>query len=59
MWGVKESILVPIYRKGDKANLVTREAYQLASYVQNFIQHPAVKCNSLYRGNCWVSSVWI
>jgi len=30
-----------------------------ANYVQNFIQHPAVKLNSIFRGNYWGSSMWI
>jgi hypothetical protein len=30
-----------------------------ANYIQNFIQHPAVKVNSIRRGNYWGSSVWI
>ena len=46
----KESIIVPIYKKGNKINCV-RGAYYFASCVQNFIQHPAVKVNSIYRGN--------
>ena len=32
---------MPIYRKGDRADLVTREAYHLANYLQTFIQQPA------------------
>jgi hypothetical protein len=30
-----------------------------ANYVQNFIQHPALKVNSIHRGNYWGSSMWI
>ena len=30
-----------------------------ANYVQNFFQHPAVKINSICRGNYWGSSMWI
>jgi len=50
-------------------NLTTRHAVvtrthssrdiSLAKYVQNFIQHPAVKINSICRGNYWGSSLWI
>ena len=35
------------------------EAYNFFNYIQNFIQHPAVQANSIYRGNYWGSSVWI
>jgi hypothetical protein len=27
-------------------------------YVQNFIQHPALKVNSICRGNYWGSKMW-
>jgi hypothetical protein len=47
----KESIVVPIYRKGDCSNI---EAYIFVSYLQNFIQHPAVNVNSICRGSDWV-----
>ena len=30
-----------------------------ANYVQNFVQHPALKVNSICRGNYWGSSMWI
>jgi hypothetical protein len=55
----KESIVVPINKKGDKQIVVIIEAYHFVNYVQNFIQHPSVKVNSIIRGNYWVSSVWI
>jgi len=29
------------------------------NYVQNFLQHPAVKIDSICRGNYWRSSMWI
>jgi len=54
----QKSITAPIY-KHDKHSVVTAEAYQFASYVQNFIQHPTVKAKSVWRGNYWGSSVWI
>jgi hypothetical protein len=30
-----------------------------ANYVQNVIQHPALKVNSIYRENFWGSTMWI
>jgi len=35
------------------------EAYYFAKYIQDFIQHPTVKVNSICRGNCWGSSMLI
>ena len=51
----KESIIVPIYKKGDKTDC--SKLITLANYVQNFIQHSAVKVNSICRRNCWGSSM--
>jgi hypothetical protein len=42
---------VPIYKKGNKTGCSNYRAYQFANYVQNFIQHPALKVNSICRGN--------
>jgi hypothetical protein len=33
--------------------------YHFVTYLLNFTLHPAVKVNSIWRGNCWGSSVWI
>jgi len=52
----KEAIIIPMYQKGDKTDCST-QAYQFCC-VQNFIQHPAVKVNSICRGNYWGSSMW-
>jgi hypothetical protein len=30
-----------------------------SNYVQNFVQHPALKVNSICGGNYWGSSMWI
>jgi len=35
------------------------DAYHSLNYLQNFIQNPAVKINSICKGNYWVSLMWI
>ena len=55
----KESIIVPIHKKGDKTDVMTIGACHFCNYVQNFVQHPALKVNSICRGNYWGSSMWI
>jgi len=59
----KESIIVPIYKKGDKtdcSNYIYIYIYfTFVNYIQNFIQHPAFRVNSICRVNYWGSSVWI
>jgi len=42
-----------------KQIVVIRGHITFANYVQNFIQHPAVKVNSICSGNYWISSAWI
>jgi len=56
---LKESIIVPSYKKDDKTDCSNHRAYIFANNVQNFIQHPAVKVNSICRGNYWGLSMWI
>jgi hypothetical protein len=51
----KESIIVPIHKKGDK----TECNNTFANYVQNFVQHPALKVNAICGGNYWGLSMWI
>jgi len=41
-----------------KQVVIIIEAYHFVNYVQNFIQHPAVKVNSICRENYW-GSEWI
>ena len=55
----KESILVPIHKKGDIRDCNKYRGISLANYLQNFVQHPALKFNSIRRGNYWGSSMCI
>jgi hypothetical protein len=57
----KESIIVLYLSSGRaiKVTVGTIGTYHFANYVQNFIQHPALRFNSMCRGNYWGSSVWI
>jgi len=55
----KESIILLIYKKGNKQNVVIIEAYYFCQLHTKFIQHHAVKVNSICRGNNWGSSIWI
>ena len=46
-------------RRTIKQIVVIIGGYEFANYVQNFIQHPAVKINSIGIRNYRGSSVWI
>jgi hypothetical protein len=47
----RESITVPVYKKGDKTDCSNYKCIPfLSKYVQNFIQHTADKANSICRG---------
>ena len=46
-----ESFIVPIHKKGDKTDCKIIGAYQFANHLQTFIQHPALKVNSICEGN--------
>jgi len=55
----RSQILYPFIRMMIKQIVVIIEAYHFIRYLQNFIQCPAVKVNSMCRGKCWGSSMWI
>ena len=46
-------------RRAIKQIVVIIGHFTFVNYVQNFIQHPAVEVNSIWRGNYWGSSMWI
>jgi hypothetical protein len=54
-----ESVVVRIYRKGDKQTVTAIQVFHFCQLRTKFIQHPAIKVNSICRGNYWGSSVWI
>ena len=54
----KESIIIPIHRKGIKQIAVIIEAYH-SCQTQNFIQNPAANVNSICEGNYRGSSVFL
>jgi hypothetical protein len=47
----KESNIFLSIRRVIKQTMAITGAYQFAKYIQNFFQHPAVKDNSIHRGN--------
>ena len=55
----KESIIEPIYKKGGKTGRCNYRNITFVNYIQNFIQHPAVKVKSTSRENYWGLSVSI
>jgi hypothetical protein len=55
----KESIIVPIYKNGDKTDYQLQGHITFANNIQIFIQHPVFKVNSICRANYWGSSMWI
>jgi hypothetical protein len=55
----RSRLLYLFIRRVKKQILVIIEAYHFCHYIQNVIQHPGVKVNSICRGNYLGSSVWI
>ena len=54
-----EPTIGPIYKKDDKTDCSNRGSILLLSIIQNVIQLPFAKMNSMYRGNYWGSSMWL
>jgi len=54
----KESIIVPIHMKGDITDCSNYRGI-FANNLQNFIQHPALKFNSICEENYRGSSMWL
>jgi hypothetical protein len=46
-------------RRAIKQTAVIIEAYHFCQLCTKFFQHPAVKVNSICRGNYWGSSMWL
>jgi hypothetical protein len=49
----KESIIVPIYKKGDKTGCSIIERYHCCQLYKNFIQYSSLKVNTIRRKNDW------
>jgi hypothetical protein len=51
--------LHPFTRREIKLIVVIRDVYHFCQLLTDFIQNPAVKVNSICRGNYWGLSLWI
>ena len=47
----KESIIVPINKKGDKRDCNNYSGFSFGNHLKNFIQHPVLNVSSICEGN--------